>query len=134
MEKKLLNALTHCPLFNGISEQGLEQIVASTKHKIVTFDKKDIYILAGMPYRHVDIMVQGEMVARMVSLSGKSVEVIRLVAGNLIAPALIFSKDNLMPVSVERKQKHRAAHGESRLCGTNRHRCRVATQLHCHLV
>ena len=101
MEKKLLNALTHCPLFNGISEQGLEQIVASTKHKIVTFDKKDIYILAGMPYRHVDIMVQGEMVARMVSLSGKSVEVIRLVAGNLIAPALIFSKDNLMPVSVE---------------------------------
>ena len=88
MEKKLLNALTHCPLFNGISEQGLEQIVASTKHKIVTFDKKDI-------------MVQGEMVARMVSLSGKSVEVIRLVAGNLIAPALIFSKDNLMPVSVE---------------------------------
>jgi len=27
--------------------------------------------------------------------------VIRLVAGNLIAPALIFSKDNLMPVSVE---------------------------------
>ena len=101
MEKKLLNALTHCPLFKGISEQGLEQIVASTKHKIVTFDKKDIYILAGMPYRHVDIMVQGEMVARMVSLSGKSVEVSRLVAGNLIAPAFIFSKDNLMPVSVE---------------------------------
>lgn len=54
-----------------------------------------------MPYRHVDIMIQGEMVARMVSLSGKSVEVSRLVVGNLIAPAFIFSKDNLMPVSVE---------------------------------
>ena len=101
MEKIIKNALTRCPLFNDVSEQRLEQIVASAKHKLVKFDKKDIYILAGMPYRHVDIMVQGEMVARMVSLSGKSVEVIRLVAGNLIAPALIFSKDNLMPVSVE---------------------------------
>ena len=84
-----------------VSEQRLEQIVASAKHKLVKFDKKDIYILAGMPYRHVDIVVEGEMVARMVSLSGKSVEVSRLVVGDLVAPAFIFAKDNLMPVSVE---------------------------------
>ena len=101
MEKIIKNALTRCPLFNDVSEQRLEQIVASAKHKLVKFDKKDIYILAGMPYRHVDIVVEGEMVARMVSLSGKSVEVSRLVVGDLVAPAFILAKDNLMPVSVE---------------------------------
>ena len=90
MEKIIKNALTRCPLFNDVSEQRLEQIVASAKHKLVKFDKKDIYILAGMPYRHVDIVVEGEMVARMVSLSGKSVEVSRLVVGDLVAPAFIF--------------------------------------------
>ena len=58
-----------------------------------------------MPYRHVDIVVEGEMVARMVSLSGKSVEVSRLVVGDLVAPAFIFAKDNLMPVSVETEKE-----------------------------
>ena len=101
MEKKIINALTRCPLFNNISEQHLIDIVEGAKYKLVKFDKKDIYILAGMPYRHVDLIVEGEMVARMVSLSGKSVEVSRLVGGDLVAPAFIFAKDNLMPVSVE---------------------------------
>ena len=96
MEKIIKNALTRCPLFNDVSEQRLEQIVASAKHKLVKFDKKDIYILAGMPYRHVDIVVEGEMVARMVS---------RLVVGDLVAPAFIFAKDNLMPVSVETEKE-----------------------------
>ena len=105
MEKIIKNALTRCPLFNDVSEQRLEQIVAGAKHKLVKFDKKDIYILAGMPYRHVDIVVEGEMVARMVSLSGKSVEVSRLVVGDLVAPAFIFAKDNLMPVSVETEKE-----------------------------
>lgn len=105
MEKKIINALTSCPLFNNISEQHLIDIVEGAKYKLVKFDKKDIYILAGMPYRHVDLIVEGEMVARMVSLSGKSVEVSRLVGGDLVAPAFIFAKDNLMPVSVETEKE-----------------------------
>ena len=105
MEKKIKDALTRCTLFNGVSEQRLEQLVASAKHKLVRFEKKDIYILAGMPYRHADIVIEGELVARMVSLSGKSVEVSRLVEGDLIAPAFIFAKDNLMPVSVETEKE-----------------------------
>lgn len=51
MEKKIINALTRCPLFNNISEQHLIDIVEGAKYKLVKFDKKDIYILAGMPDR-----------------------------------------------------------------------------------
>ena len=41
----------------------------------------------------------------MSSLSGKLVEVSRLRAGNLIAPAFLFSKDKKLPVSVETEGK-----------------------------
>ena len=101
MEQKTLKALSLCPLFRGISLGQLEATIDSVGYKILKFDKKDIYILAGMPYRHADIVIEGEMVARMVSLSGKSVEVSRLKQGDIVAPAFIFAKDNLMPVSVE---------------------------------
>ena len=37
----------------------------------------------------------------MAGLSGKSVEVSRLVPGNIIAPAFIFAQDKRLPVSVE---------------------------------
>jgi CRP-like cAMP-binding protein len=54
-----------------------------------------------MPCKYADIIIRGEMSARMVGLSGKYVEVSRLQSGNIVAPAFIFAKDRAMPVSVE---------------------------------
>ena len=90
MEWKILETLSHCSLFSGISLQQLEEMVDHINCKVVKFDKKDIYILAGMPYRHADIILDGKMVARMVSLSGKSVEVSKLYSGDMVAHQLFF--------------------------------------------
>ena len=70
-------------------------------YKLVEYSKRDIYLLAGMPCKYADIIIEGELVARMVSLSGKSVEVSRLYSGDIISPAFIFANDKSMPVSVE---------------------------------
>lgn len=104
MEWKILETLSHCSLFSGISLQQLEEMVDHINCKVVKFDKKDIYILAGMPYRHADIILDGKMVARMVSLSGKSVEVSKLYSGDMVAPAFLFAQNNIMPVSVETEE------------------------------
>ena len=104
MEWKILETLSHCSLFIGISLQQLEEMVDHINCKVVKFDKKDIYILAGMPYRHADIILDGKMVARMVSLSGKSVEVSKLYSGDMVAPAFLFAQNNIMPVSVETEE------------------------------
>ena len=104
MEWKILETLSHCSLFSGISLQQLEEMVDHINCKVVKFDKKDIYILAGMPYRHADIILDGKMVARMVSLSGKSVEVSKLYSGDMVAPAFLFAQNNVMPVSVETEE------------------------------
>lgn len=101
MKYEILKTLTRCPLFQGMTAEEIERLLMGVNHKIVKFEKKDIYALAGYPCKYADIVVSGEMVARMVGLSGKYVEVSRLKPGEMVAPAFIFAKDNRMPVSVE---------------------------------
>lgn len=101
MEENIISALKDCPLFAGFNDIKIEMILAETRHSIIRYDSHDVYALAGMPCKHVDIIIQGELVCRMSSLSGKQVEVSKLRKGNIIAPAFIFAKDNSLPVSVE---------------------------------
>ena len=105
MEKQVVEALRQCPLFQGMDPAEVEYAMASVGYRVIKYPKQDVYTLAGMPCRHVDIVVEGILVCRMTSLSGKQVEVSRLRRGNMIAPAFIFSKDNAMPVSVETDSK-----------------------------
>lgn len=105
MESKVLKSLLKCPLFMGMRDFEVEDLLERTPHKIVNLDKRDIYSLAGMPCKYADIIIEGEMTARMVSLSGKSVEVSRLEPGDIMAPAFLFSTNKEMPVSVETEKK-----------------------------
>ena len=101
MDSKTIKALQKCPLFTGMSGVEIEIAVAGINCKLVKYAPHDIYALAGMPCRNADIVVSGVLICRMSSVSGKLVEVSRLRAGNLIAPAFLFSKDKMLPVSVE---------------------------------
>lgn len=101
MEANVIEALTRCPLFAGMGPTEIEIALSGVGHRVVHYDSHDIYALVGMPCRNADIVVSGELICRMSSLSGKQVEVSRLRKGNLVAPAFIFSKDHGMPVGVE---------------------------------
>lgn len=101
MEEKVVTSLALCPLFAGLQREEISLLMASVDHWLVGYEGHDVYALAGMPCRYADIIVAGVLVCRMSSLSGKQIEVSRLRAGNLVAPAFLFAKDNLMPVSVE---------------------------------
>jgi CRP-like cAMP-binding protein len=101
LDSKQIKTLQQCKLFAGLSETEILEFFNDISYKLVAFSKNEIYSLAGMPYRHVDIVLAGTMVCRMSSVGGKQIEVSRLRAGHLIAPAFIFSANNLMPVSVE---------------------------------
>lgn len=105
MEEKVVKSLALCPLFAGIEHEEIGRLMAAVDHRLVDYDKQDVYALAGMPCRHADIIISGVLVCRMSALSGKQVEVSRLRPGNLVAPAFIFAKDRSMPVSVETESK-----------------------------
>lgn len=101
MDKEMTKQLSHCPLFAGMSESEISRVMETASWKIVTLGARDLYALAGMPCRYADIIVEGEMVARMAGLSGRLIQIDRLGVGTLVAPAFIFAKDKRMPVSVE---------------------------------
>lgn len=101
MEKKVLEALTKCPLFKGMSPVEIEIAMSGVGYRLVDYSRHDIYALVGMPCRNADIIIEGVLICRMSSLSGKQVEVSRLRQGNIVAPAFLFGKNNGMPVGVE---------------------------------
>lgn len=107
MEDKTLDILTHCPLFADMSKPEIELTLMDASPRVIEYNRNDIYALAGMPCRHADIILDGILVCRMSSLSGRQVEVSRLRPGNMIAPAFIFAKDRSLPVSVETATKAR---------------------------
>lgn len=98
---QMMQVLQKCPLFAGMSTLSIDLALGNISYQIINFAPRDVYTLAGMPCRFADIVLSGSLICRMVSLSGKQVEVTRLRPGNLIAPAFIFAKNNSMPVSVE---------------------------------
>lgn len=105
MEKRIVDALQVCPLFADMSQFEIEMTLGNTSHRIVEMPAHEVYALAGMPCRYVDIVVDGGLICRMASLSGKQVEVSRLRMGNLVAPAFIFAKKKELPVSIETEGK-----------------------------
>lgn len=98
---QMMQVLQKCPLFAGMSTLSIDLALGNISYQIINFAPRDVYTLSGMPCRFADIVLSGSLICRMVSLSGKQVEVTRLRPGNLIAPAFIFAKNNSMPVSVE---------------------------------
>lgn len=101
MDAKVLDALTQCPLFAGMTSVEIEIAMSGVGYRLVKYEKHDIFALAGMPCRYADIVVDGILICRMSALSGKQVEVSRLRRGNIVAPAFLFGKNNSMPVGVE---------------------------------
>lgn len=96
-----MKALRSCPLFAGMSEIEIDLTLGNISYQLVSLPSHEVYALAGMPCKYVDIVVSGKFICRMAALSGKQVEVSRLHSGNMVAPAFIFSKDRSLPVSVE---------------------------------
>lgn len=104
MEVSMYEILTNSPFFNGLTAKEIKELLQTVNYKIVEYPAKEIYTLTGMPCKYADFILKGELISRMTGLSGKQVQIDRLKACVLIAPAFIFAKNNAMPVSVETAQ------------------------------
>lgn len=101
MNQTIISALKRCPLFKDIAEQCLKSLLEGVCYKQIKLSRKEIYCLKGDVCTNVDIVINGEMTARMTGASGKQVEVIRLHPGEIVAPCFIFSTDKTLPVEIE---------------------------------
>lgn len=100
IEEEVINQLTYCPLFQGIDAQEIEKLLENSGYKLDSYGKNDIVALIGYPCNHLLIILKGTLIARMVSDSGKFVDIEKMGVGKVLAPAMLFADDNVFPVNV----------------------------------
>jgi CRP-like cAMP-binding protein len=100
MEKHIMEAMRHCPLFVGMTDTELDLLMEHVAQCRVYYSKGQVIRRSGEPCRSADIIIKGELLARMVGKSNHEVEVCRLDCGDIISPAFIFADDRSMPVTV----------------------------------
>ena len=101
IDARIIAALAKCPVFHGLEKARIGQVMEQVNYRVVHYDKGAVYALEGDPCRNVDIVVSGELTTRMTGQSGKYVDVTRLQAGNIVAPAFVYATANRFPVSVD---------------------------------
>ena len=100
MEKYVLKALQLCPLFEGFSAKDIEQMMDCASYQIIRLKKKEVFLQAGTPCKNANIVVSGEVIARMEVPSGKNIQITSKPVGSLLASAYIFSKSYILPASL----------------------------------
>lgn len=91
MKESIFVTLQKCTVFEGYTPEEIREALSMVSYRMVELAARETYVLAGMPCRYADIIVEGEMIARMSGLSGKQAQIERLGESMLIAPAYIFA-------------------------------------------
>ena len=86
MDIDTLQGLRRCPLFNGLTESEIIDLMHTVRYRVVRCCKGEFHAIEGSVCQYADIIIQGEMVASMMEL---------------LAPAFFFALDNQYPVTVE---------------------------------
>lgn len=100
MEYDLVTALSGSILFEGIEQSDIDTFLNKGVYKIKEYTKNDVFALAGDKVNHLMVVLHGSLIARMVSESGKSIQIDKIEAGRIVAPAMLFATSNLFPVNV----------------------------------
>ena len=101
MDIDTLQGLRRCPLFNGLTESEIIDLMHMVRYRVVRCYKGDIHAMEGTACQYADIIISGEMVASMMVSSGRIIRVAVHQSGKLLAPAFFFASDNQYPVTVE---------------------------------
>jgi len=100
MTNNQLEILSQCYLFNGMSAEQISFLLERTEHKIIRLSSKEVFFYSGDNLEYLYIILSGSLTTRMMSESGRTLQVGQLKPAMIVAPAFIFV-NNGIPVSVE---------------------------------
>jgi CRP-like cAMP-binding protein len=101
MDIDTLNGLKACLLFKGLTENEIIDLMHQVQYRVQEYEKDDVFALSGDPCRHANIMVSGEMSAKLIGPSGRVIRMDLHHSGQLLAPAFLFVNDGHYPVTIE---------------------------------
>ncbi|WP_108822312.1 Crp/Fnr family transcriptional regulator [Dysgonomonas sp. Marseille-P4361] len=100
MKDNHIDILSHSDLFKGISYDEIFSFLDKNEYRIESYTKNDVFALAGDKVNYLMIVLEGELIARMVSDSGKYIQIDKIGEGRVVAPAMLFASNNVFPVNV----------------------------------
>ncbi|MGX8697796.1 MAG: Crp/Fnr family transcriptional regulator, partial [Prevotella sp.] len=70
MDIDTLEGLMKCPLMKGLTQQEVMNLMHQIRYRVMKYEKGDIFAHAGDKCLHADIVLDGELLASVVSPSG----------------------------------------------------------------
>jgi CRP-like cAMP-binding protein len=101
MDIDTLQGLKRCPLFKGLAESEIINLMHTVRYRVKRYRKGEILAFEGSVCQYADIILNGEMVTSLMGPSGRIIRVAAHRAGKLLAPAFLFGSDNQYPVTIE---------------------------------
>lgn len=100
MKLNLVDHLSQTDLFSNIDKTEVEVFLEKNVYNIKEYTKNDVFALAGDKVNYLMLVIDGSLIARMVSESGKYIQIDKIDAGRIVAPAMLFASHNVFPVNV----------------------------------
>lgn len=119
----MINKLRTIPFISTIEQDALETIIARGFVHIKTCKKGEYILHQNKTYEDLYMIITGQCYSEMIDLSGKNVLIDDFYNGDLLAAGVLFSQDNILPVSVIAKSPCEIAiitrNGVLELCRTS---------------
>lgn len=100
MNPILIDKLTECSLFKGISSSELIDLYKKYGFPLQKYFSDNVVALMGEKCTHLMILVKGSVKGEMIDDSGKLIKIEDIVAPNPIAHAFLFAQKNNLPVTI----------------------------------
>lgn len=105
MNEPIIAAWKKSGLAQAISDERLNKLLSKASFRLSRVHKGDIYAVSGDRVSALQIVIEGELHAEMVGPSGKQILIDQLDHGRILAPALIFATENILPVTLIAEQE-----------------------------
>ncbi len=99
--KEIITAFQLSGLAKDINPETLERILSEKPYRLSHIKRGDIFALSGDTINELQIVIEGELHAEMIGKSGKQILIDHLDKGRILAPALLFSSNNKLPISLK---------------------------------
>jgi len=100
MEKKWLDVLSGCPLFEGIEQSDLQSILGCLEIKTVENEKNEYLKIAGDKLQQIGVVLSGVVALSKETSSGNRVIINLLEAGEIFGEMAAYSDQKSWPVTV----------------------------------
>lgn len=100
VEYDLTKILSASDLFRDIELVEIDELLEKNTYKIKEYTKNDVFALSGDKVNYLMIVLEGNLITRMVSDSGRYIQIDKIEPGRIVAPAMLFAADNVFPVHV----------------------------------